>query len=48
MYNLRITAELSPDHQKEAVTGYIKVVGIEDALKEYTPPIRETLELSIE
>ncbi len=32
---------------KEAVRGYIKVVGIKEAFKEYRHPIRESVELSI-
>jgi len=32
---------------KEAVRGYIKVVGIKEAFKEYRHPIRESIELSI-
>ena len=32
---------------KEAVRGYIKVVGIKEAFKEYRHPIREFVELSI-
>jgi predicted RNase H-like HicB family nuclease len=47
IYSQGDTAEEAIKNLKEAVTGYIKVVGIEEALKEFKPPIRETLELAI-
>lgn len=34
-------------HLKEALRGYIAVVGIEQALKEYRHPIRETVEVLV-
>lgn len=32
---------------REALRGYIKVVGIQQAFKEYRKPIRETLEVNV-
>lgn len=32
---------------KEAVRGYIKVVGFKNAIKEFRHPIRETLEVAV-
>ena len=32
---------------KEAVVGYIKAVGIKQAIKEYRHPIRETVEVTV-
>ncbi|OHB70994.1 MAG: hypothetical protein A2W17_00940 [Planctomycetes bacterium RBG_16_41_13] len=47
VYSQGETTEDAIQNIKEAVTGYIKAIGIEKALKEFNPPIRETLELSI-
>lgn len=47
IYSQGETAEEANKNIKEAVVGYIKAIGIEEALKEFNPPIRETLELSI-
>lgn len=32
---------------KEAVKGYIKVIGIKQAFKEYRKPIRESIEVTV-
>lgn len=47
IYSQGDTAEEAIKNLKEAITGYIKVIGIEEALKEFKPPIRETLELAL-
>lgn len=40
-------ADETLENLKEAIRGYIKVVGLEQAFKEYRHPIRESVELSI-
>jgi predicted RNase H-like HicB family nuclease len=47
VYSQGETTEEAISNIKEAVNGYIRVVGVEEALKEFNPPIRETLELII-
>ncbi len=47
IYSQGDTAEEAARNLKEAVTGYIKVVGIDEALKVFKAPIRKMLELTI-
>lgn len=47
VYSQGETMEEAIKNIKEAVSGYIKVVGLETAIKEHKPPLRETVELII-
>lgn len=47
IYTQGENVEEAINNLKEAVVGYIKVVGIDDAFKEFKSPIRETVEVSL-